>query len=84
MLAIDAGEARAQHQLSGEPTVDPSFGCPALWIDPAARTGVAFFVTRVRDGEVGDRSSYSRAEERMVDAIGAAPVNGVCGCWPAR
>ncbi len=37
VLAIDAGEARPQHSLTGEATRDPSFGCPALWIDPAAR-----------------------------------------------
>ncbi|MBC2661128.1 flagellar biosynthesis protein FlhA [Novosphingobium flavum] len=37
VLAIDAGEARDNHTLVGEPTRDPSFGCPALWIDPAAR-----------------------------------------------
>jgi flagellar biosynthesis protein FlhA len=37
ILAIDAGEARNNHTLKGEPTTDPSFGCPALWIDPAAR-----------------------------------------------
>ena len=37
ILAIDAGEAREKHGLSGETTIDPSFGCPALWIDPAAR-----------------------------------------------
>jgi flagellar biosynthesis protein FlhA len=37
ILAIDAGDARAQHSLSGEQTIDPSFGCPALWIDVAAR-----------------------------------------------
>ena len=37
ILAIDAGEARAGHALEGEATRDPSFGCPALWIDPAAR-----------------------------------------------
>ncbi|HEY6870172.1 MAG TPA: flagellar biosynthesis protein FlhA [Novosphingobium sp.] len=37
VLAIDAGEARDNHTLAGEPTVDPSFGCPALWIEPAAR-----------------------------------------------
>lgn len=37
VLAIDAGEARAGHALRGEPCFDPSFGCPALWIDPAAR-----------------------------------------------
>ncbi len=37
ILAIDAGEARSDHDLRGEETRDPSFGCPALWIDPAAR-----------------------------------------------
>ncbi|MBC2670721.1 flagellar biosynthesis protein FlhA [Novosphingobium piscinae] len=37
VLAIDAGEARDNHTLVGEPTRDPSFGCPALWIEPSAR-----------------------------------------------
>jgi flagellar biosynthesis protein FlhA len=37
LLAIDAGEVRPGHGLAGEPTRDPSFDCPALWIAPAAR-----------------------------------------------
>ena len=37
ILAINAGEARDNHTLSGTPTIDPSFGCPALWIDPGQR-----------------------------------------------
>ena len=37
ILAIDAGEAREGHALKGDETRDPSFGCPALWIEPAAR-----------------------------------------------
>jgi flagellar biosynthesis protein FlhA len=37
ILAIDAGEAREPHGLAGEATRDPSFGCPALWIEPAQR-----------------------------------------------
>jgi flagellar biosynthesis protein FlhA len=37
ILAIDAGEARENHGLKGEAVRDPSFGCPALWIDPAQR-----------------------------------------------
>ena len=37
MLAIDAGDVRPGHGLTGEPTRDPSFDCPALWITPAAR-----------------------------------------------
>ncbi len=37
VLAIDAGEVRSGANLPGEATLDPSFGCPALWIDPAQR-----------------------------------------------
>jgi flagellar biosynthesis protein FlhA len=37
LLAIDAGEVRPGHGLTGEPTRDPSFDCPALWIVPSAR-----------------------------------------------
>lgn len=37
VLAIDAGEASPDHGLRGEATRDPSFGCPAIWIDPAQR-----------------------------------------------
>jgi flagellar biosynthesis protein FlhA len=37
ILAIDAGEARTNHSLRGEATRDPSFGCPALWIEPSTR-----------------------------------------------
>ncbi|PLK24200.1 flagellar biosynthesis protein FlhA [Porphyrobacter sp. TH134] len=41
LLAIDAGEVRPMtgggHGLTGEPTRDPSFDCPALWIAPSAR-----------------------------------------------
>ncbi len=37
VLAIDAGEVRPGHTLRGEPTLDPSFGCPAIWIEAAAR-----------------------------------------------
>ncbi|MCB2061141.1 MAG: FHIPEP family type III secretion protein, partial [Novosphingobium sp.] len=37
ILAIDAGEARDGHSLRGEETRDPSFNCPALWVEPSAR-----------------------------------------------
>ncbi|MGB7407973.1 MAG: FHIPEP family type III secretion protein, partial [Pontixanthobacter sp.] len=37
ILAIDTGEVGAHHMLAGIATQDPSFGCPALWIDPGAR-----------------------------------------------
>ncbi len=37
VLAIDAGDVREGARLAGEQTLDPSFGCPALWVDPAQR-----------------------------------------------
>lgn len=37
LLAIDAGDVRPGHGLTGEPTRDPSFDCPALWIAASAR-----------------------------------------------
>jgi len=37
ILAIDAGDVRGGVRLAGEETRDPSFGCPAVWIDPAQR-----------------------------------------------
>lgn len=37
LLAIDTGEVRTGHGVTGETTRDPSFDCPALWIDPGAR-----------------------------------------------
>jgi flagellar biosynthesis protein FlhA len=33
MLAIDTGEVLAGHGLIGEETRDPSFDCPALWVE---------------------------------------------------
>ncbi len=37
LLAIDTGEVMHSQAVPGEATVDPSFGCPALWIDPGTR-----------------------------------------------
>ena len=37
ILAIDAGDVQDSARLHGEQTTDPSFGCPALWIDAAQR-----------------------------------------------
>jgi flagellar biosynthesis protein FlhA len=37
VLAIDAGDVREFGKLPGEQTRDPSFGCPAVWIDAATR-----------------------------------------------
>src|SRR5690606_9113921 len=33
VLAIDAGDVLSESVLAGETTHDPSFGCPAIWID---------------------------------------------------
>lgn len=37
LLAIDTGQAAPNSELRGERTTDPSFGCPALWIEQGAR-----------------------------------------------
>lgn len=37
VMAIDASEANPHARLQGEQTTDPTFGCPAWWIDPASR-----------------------------------------------
>ena len=37
LLAIDTGEVMHSQAVPGEATVDPSFGCPALWIEPGSR-----------------------------------------------
>ncbi|MEE4152957.1 MAG: flagellar biosynthesis protein FlhA [Erythrobacter sp.] len=37
LLAIDTGEVRAGHAVRGETTRDPSFDCPALWIEAPSR-----------------------------------------------
>ncbi|MEM7779375.1 MAG: flagellar biosynthesis protein FlhA [Pseudomonadota bacterium] len=37
LLAIDTGDVRSGHGVAGEATKDPSFGCPALWIDQPLR-----------------------------------------------
>ena len=37
LLAIDSGEANPRHSIAGDPAIDPSFGCPALWIEPGSR-----------------------------------------------
>ncbi len=37
VLAIDTGEVRTGHGLTGEATRDPTFGCPALWIASSER-----------------------------------------------
>ncbi|WP_237688788.1 flagellar biosynthesis protein FlhA [Croceicoccus gelatinilyticus] len=37
LLAIDTGEATPNAKLSGDAAVDPSFGCPAIWVEKANR-----------------------------------------------
>lgn len=37
LLAIDTGEVPPGIAVAGEPVLDPSFHCPALWIEPSSR-----------------------------------------------
>ena len=75
VLAIDAGEARKNHTLRGEETIDPSFGCPALWIDPAARDhAIAEGFLTVDAGTVIATHLNQLLSERPQDLLGPDEV----------
>jgi flagellar biosynthesis protein FlhA len=75
ILAIDAGEARSNHTLKGEATRDPSFGCPALWIDPAARDhAIAEGFLTVDAGTVIATHLNQLLSERPQDLLGPDEV----------
>ena len=38
-----------------------------LWFDPMSGRGIAFFTTQVPDRDPGNRSAFTKAEERVVD-----------------
>lgn len=78
ILAIDAGEAREGHGLAGEPTVDPSFGCPALWIMPAERDrAIAEGFLTVDAGTVIATHLNQLLAERPQDLIGPDEVRAI-------
>ncbi|WP_338467684.1 flagellar biosynthesis protein FlhA [Novosphingobium sp. ZN18A2] len=78
MLAIDAGEARENHGLQGEETVDPSFGCPALWIEPAERDrAIAEGFLTVDAGTVIATHLNHLLSERPQDLIGPDEVRAI-------
>lgn len=60
---FDGGKPRLGH--AGE-----AYGLRSgLWWDPVSGKGVAFFTTRVPDGELGARSRFSAREETIVERI---------------
>ncbi|QSR16557.1 flagellar biosynthesis protein FlhA [Novosphingobium sp. KA1] len=78
ILAIDAGEARPGHTLRGEATHDPSFGCPALWIDPAARDhAIAEGFLTVDAGTVIATHLNQLLTERAQDLLGPDQVKAL-------
>ncbi len=78
VLAIDAGEARAGHTLRGEATHDPSFGCPALWIDPASRDhAIAEGFLTVDAGTVIATHLNQLLSERPQDLLGPDEVKAL-------
>tara|TARA_B100000378_G_scaffold234446_1_gene200524 strand:- start:18257 stop:20365 length:2109 start_codon:yes stop_codon:yes gene_type:complete len=75
LLAIDTGEASATHRLKGTETRDPSFGCPALWIDKGNRdhaTAAGFLV--VDPGTVVATHLNQLLGERAHDLLGPDEV----------
>ncbi len=75
MLAIDAGDVRTGHGLSGEATIDPSFECPALWIDTADRDhAVAEGFLTVDPGTVIATHANQTLLARCADLLGPVEV----------
>jgi flagellar biosynthesis protein FlhA len=78
ILAIDAGEANPAHGMRGEPTTDPSFGCPALWIDPANRdTAIAEGFLTVDAGTVIATHLNQVLSERPQALLGPDEVRAI-------
>jgi flagellar biosynthesis protein FlhA len=78
ILAIDAGEARPTHTLRGDATRDPSFGCPALWIDPTMRDhAVAEGFLTVDAGTVIATHLNQLLSERPQDLLGPDQVKAL-------
>ncbi len=78
VLAIDTGEASASHHLKGEETCDPSFNCPAIWIDRGNRdhaTAAGFLV--VDPGTVVATHLNQLLAERAHDLLGPDEVRDV-------
>ena len=77
-LAIDAGDARESHTLSGDATADPSFGCPALWIDAAQRDhAIAEGFLTVDAGTVIATQLNQLLAERPHELLGPDEVRGI-------
>jgi flagellar biosynthesis protein FlhA len=75
VLAIDTGEASRNHHLKGDETRDPSFNCPALWIDKGNRdhaTAAGFLV--VDPGTVIATHLNQLLGERAHDLLGPDEV----------
>ena len=70
LLAIDVGEARPSGALRGEAVRDPSFACPALWIDPAARDHAV--AGRLPDGRRQHRDRHAPQPDAGQPAAGPA------------
>ncbi|QNE06672.1 flagellar biosynthesis protein FlhA [Croceicoccus marinus] len=78
VLAIDTGEASAVHHLKGEETRDPSFNCPAIWIDRGNRdhaTAAGFLV--VDPGTVVATHLNQLLAERAHDLLGPDEVRAL-------
>nr|WP_244959032.1 flagellar biosynthesis protein FlhA [Novosphingobium marinum] len=78
ILAIDAGEVRAGGVVPGEETRDPSFGCPAWWIDPASRDhAIALGFLTVDAGTVIATHLNQLLSDRPQDLLGPDEVRAL-------
>ncbi|AKQ43173.2 flagellar biosynthesis protein FlhA [Aurantiacibacter atlanticus] len=78
VLAIDTGEVSRDHGLHGQPTTDPSFGCPAIWIAPAEKDHAVAegFLTVSADTVIATHLNHL-LQERAQQLLGPEEVRSI-------
>lgn len=78
VLAIDTGEVSLDHGLHGQPTTDPSFGCPAIWIAPAEKDHAVAegFLTVSADTVIATHLNHL-LQERAQQLLGPEEVRSI-------
>ncbi|WP_234027314.1 flagellar biosynthesis protein FlhA [Erythrobacter sp. KY5] len=85
LLAIDTGDVREGHAVTGEATRDPSFDCPALWIDPGARDhAIAEGFLTVDPGTVIATHTNQELSSRANQLLGPEEVRAMIDDLKAR
>jgi flagellar biosynthesis protein FlhA len=78
LLAIDTGNVRDGHGIAGEATRDPSFDCPALWVEPQLRDhAIAEGFLCVDPGTVIATHANQRLLDHAAELLGPSEVRAI-------